>query len=303
MEALKKVLEPIDINSLISCMETLGYIGPQDVEINDIDSFFSKSSKSNNDKTNKIREHIILLILNRKIPELWFKTSKQWDQVRNELEQFIYNLKPGVPLKSVKQLAGRKYNYDFLFTFENGETVKIEFKFNVKSIDKYPEILSVTSNNFTKGVIYPDYFYDNYVQKLQREDTLTKEIYLKTIHKNKSNIPFFINLKQDNVLKAETNKSIKEYLQQLDFDFDNFKEKIKLQLDKVFMLWYNGTFYMDILHEHDVDVIEPVKIKNDNTIVVTTRNGATEYHLLLRWKNGNGILLPAWQVKIVRPKI
>jgi hypothetical protein len=280
---------------LIICMEE-----HENLTFNDISVFFDKSTKSDNDRTNKLREVIIQHILNKKIPKNWY-SSPQWFKVALRLKEFLKYFDGD--LKEVQIKAGRNYNYDFDFIFED-HVEKIEFKNGVKSINIYPEILSVSSNTFVKGLSYPEFFYDFYLPELTNHELPSKEYYLKNIHKSSVNHPFFIHLKEVDDFKVTVDKSINDYLQNfLDFDFDVFKEKMKHQLDKKFMLWENEQFYLDTLTQEDLDIIHEKHLKKGrngyNTLVIKTK-GKTEYHLLLRWKNHAGVLFPAWQIKLKR---
>jgi len=298
---------------LIGCMDKLGYIKEptienikeppvENIEISDIDVFFGKYTKSNNDATNKKRESIIKLILKDIIPKHWygFKDNiygKFWFNVAVELKNFV-KLLSKAELKMVEQKAGRNFNYDFLFTFKDKSEMKIEFKNGVKSIDEYPEILSVASNSFTKGITYAEYYYDTFLPDLENKPT--KEFYLKNIHKNMVDHPFFHRLKELDNFKPIVDVSINDYLQIIDFDFDAFEEKIKQQENKTFMLWKDGNFYLDRLNNLNVNKTYTLKKgKNGFTsIVIKDQNNTIEFHLLLRWKNHAGVLYPAWQIKL-----
>ena len=59
-----------------------------DLEFDDVAVFFGKFTKENNDKTNKIRENIILQILNNQIPKTWY-SSPEWFKVALRLKEFI----------------------------------------------------------------------------------------------------------------------------------------------------------------------------------------------------------------------
>ena len=67
------------------------------------------------------------------------------------------------------------------------------------------------------------------------------------------------------------------------------------------MLWKDGVFYLDFLTQGDIDIIPEIILKGGkngfNTIILNTKNNSC-YHLLLRWKNGKGVLNPAWQIGI-----
>ena len=273
-----------------------------DILFDDIIVFFDKFTKSNNDTTNKKREHIIESILNKKLQKEWY-SSPQWFMVALRLKEFVKLLNKGV-LINVELKAGRKFNYDFLFVFEN-EQVKVEFKNGVSKISEYPELLSVSSTTLVKGTTYPERFYDFYLSSLTEHELPTREFYLKNIHKDRVNHPFFIHLKEKDNFKVTVDESIDDYLENfLEFDFDAFKERLKSQIDKKFMLWKDEMFYLDSLTELDIAIIPEKNLKKGkggfyNTLVIKTQ-GKTEYHLLLRWKNHAGVLFPAWQIKLKR---
>jgi hypothetical protein len=277
---------------------------PDNLNFEDILYFFDSFPKDQNDLANKKRECIIKNILNKTLPKKWF-SSPQWFKIALGLKDFLKPLEVvhGDFVECI-QKAGRQFNYDFLFVFKN-ESVKIEFKHNVQTISKYPEILSVASNTFTKGLTYAEHFYDTYLTALTDLEPPSKEMYLKNIHKNKVNDPFFIELKKVTNAKITVDESIDDFLvNRLDFDYVEFKSRIKEQFDKVFLLFFNEQFFQEKLD--DSEIINELNFKKgrtdfNNTVILKT-TGKAEYHLLLRWKNHAGVLYPAWQVKYLLKK-
>jgi hypothetical protein len=273
-------------------------IEPDNIKFEDILVFFEKGTKSDNDRMNKLRELIIENILNNKLPKTWY-SSPQWFKVALRLKEFVKQLSPE-PLIKIEIKAGRNFNYDFLMFFKSGN-IKVEFKNGVKSLVDYPEILSVSSNTFVKGVSYAERFYDFYLSALSNEELPSKEFYLKNIHKNKVDHPFFKALKEVDDFKVTVDESIDDYLQNfLEFDYTAFKEKLKFQLDKKFMLWDGEQFILESLEQ--TEIIPEKHLKKGrtgfyNTLIIKT-TGKTEYHALLRWKNHAGVLFPAWQIKL-----
>ena len=70
----------------------------------------------------------------------------------------------------------------------------------------------------------------------------------------------------------------------------------------------DGHVYTDLLKKEELTLDQNVPIKHIggkdgkyNTIVYTTVE-KNEIHMLLRWKNGKGILFPAWQISIKNRK-
>jgi hypothetical protein len=288
-------MDPVSKEEL--CLDELGYIEPENITLGDILVFFEKGTKSDNDRNNKLRELIIENILNNKLPKKWY-SSPQWFKVALRLKEFMKQLSPE-PLLKVEIKGGRYFNYDFLMSFKSGD-IKVEFKNGVKSIADYPEILSVSSNTFVKGVSYAEHFYHNYLPMLTNHEVPTKDFYLKNIHKNVVKHPFFIHLKEVDTFKEPVDESIDDYIRHfLEFDFKAFQEKIKNQFDKKFMLWDCEQFHLESLMEEPIiPELHFKKGRNNLVNTVIIKAVTFEYHLLLRWKNHAGVLYPAWQIKV-----
>ena len=62
-------------------LEPIAYRGDK-IKINDINVFTYKN-RSNNDIDNKKRENIIVCIINKTIPEQYYKLSLRWHNLRN----------------------------------------------------------------------------------------------------------------------------------------------------------------------------------------------------------------------------
>lgn len=278
--------------------------------------FFKTFEKVNNDSINHLREVILYSIANKKVPDEWYERSKNWCVIRDSLFKFINTLKSDTTSEFIKFVlkAGRTNNYDFDCVFDDS-VVKLEFKYGCTKIEEYPEILSMSSDNFIKkdSMSYSEYFYDNFVDKLKElykvSEIPEKDYYLKNIHKSKDPHSFFIKLKEieenhKNEKKVLVDDSIDTYINEhLELDYSLIQSKLEnSQIGKKFMLWKGNRFYMDYLRDEEVKIKELSilkKNKNINTVVLKT-NCNTEYHMLLRWKNRLGILYPAWQIRIHR---
>ena len=274
------------MEELINCIEELGYTMPLNLNVN---VFFNKSKRNKSDSDNKMRELIIYNLLNKKITPY----SKKWVKIDNKLNGFI-NDNFESPLKEVVHKGGRNFKYDFLLSFENGKNVELEFKYGVNSLTKYPQIYQTRSNKFLKGESYPEYFYDHYKYF---EDTPKKQ-FLVSVYK-----PHFFHKE---VSKKDSLESISDYLENyLEFDFNSFKDMLKDQAKKKFMLYFNEEFYLDYLTDENININERFTLKLDrskkyfNTIIINSVDNSAEYHLLLRIKDTAG---PSWQVKFKRNK-
>ena len=80
-------------------------------------------------------------------------------------------------------------------------------------------------------------------------------------------------------------------------DLETIQTKIKeSQMYKHYFLWDLHQFHIDEFKEHDFANLTFIEIKNNNVIVLKTSTSI--FHLLLRWRNHKGILMPAWQISL-----
>lgn len=266
-----------------------------------INVFYEINKKKDNDNTNKIREEILFQLLEQKtIPKKWYK-NKQWFNLQQELFKCI-----GIATNDYKieKKGGRNYNYDFII-----DDKKIEFKYNSAKIDKCPQFLSISSNNFCKDEGYASFFYDNYIHKIAKLlslDLPKKDEYLKYIYNNNyEKLSFFKDIKaNEHLIKTEKNKIVKEsigeYLHNhLHLDIEKLNEVLKnKEENKYYLLYKNGSFKFDKIHENELEIVKIEKIKNNNCLILQTKSN-TKIGMLLRWKNHIGILYPAWQISLI----
>ena len=297
-------------------------------KISDVELFFKKGSKKDNDKENSIRENILskLHILqeeyinDKSYGTKWNLLKTKWLNVLHELYKEPYDK------IIVTKMAGRNYNYDFNVSYilENKvnhsssiitNVKKVEFKYNGKSIDKLPQFLQITENNGFIDNSYSEFYYYNYLQKhidlIDGLELLDKDTYLKLVKgTNYNSNKFFTSLKlaEDNQsikkqINILVNMSIKEYLEKYanTINIHNVYNTLNnSQSNKIFILWNNNEFYLDKL-DISSNIIYKT-IKNSNTIVLEDLDNCQEYHLLLRWKNHKGVLNPAWQISLKKIK-
>jgi hypothetical protein len=286
-----------------------------------IQLFKPTAVRANNDMNNKLREAFFLAC---RMPgnETIFEDPAYGSDCIDLREKFETKLKQLDEYDSyaIKQMAGRKYNYDFLLELEkSGEKkeIKLEFKFNAKSISAIPQFIQKNTTWELFDVKYHDHFYDGpYLTEILSLNDGTipvpvpvppKEEYMKHIMKTNYDChPFFQYLKET----EETNKgqkhtivkrSIADYLAQYahTIHIDVFKATIiETQSNKEYLLYDPKTcqFHLDRMDMTDVDSLKFDRIERKNTIVLKTEKN--EYHLLLRWKNHQGILNSAWQVSV-----
>ena len=129
-----------------------------------------------------------------------------------------------------------------------------------------------------------------------------KSEYLKLIVNHNHNIHPMFKLFHDrkyfhkNKKDFIVNKSIRSYLDKYShtLDLDILSEMImSRQYNKVFVLWDLQKFHIETIDQEKF--VSVVGIEGNSLIVKTPTR---KYKLLLRWKNDNGVLNPAWQISI-----
>jgi hypothetical protein len=280
-----------------------------------IELFYKKGSvKANNDAENKIREDVLVLLENELPPE--YAADEKWRNLYTNFHETLRTLCPSdyARVKIVKK-GGRTFNYDFDVIYFNSENVeihqvKLEFKHNSKKIDKIPQILSLQDRfGLVDAISYSEHYYtlylDAYLAAIEYTgDKPTLQEYIALV----SGIapekhPMFMHMRAAKA-NAAVKESIHTYLNAYvsKFKVDEFTKKlVESQANKYFLLWDLSQFHIDTLSAEELTIkdvlLKPTK-KQTNTIIA--RSTTSEYHLLLRWRNHNGILNPAWQVKITR---
>lgn len=278
-------------------------------EVNDIELFYKITEREKNDKGNKVRELILENI--SKLPNSFLNNDKygdKWNEVRSKWIDVI-----NLPNFSITRKAGRKNNYDF--DVVSGDTkMKVEFKYNCKSIDKLPQFLSLGSNSDIFDVSYAEYFYDNYLPEMLNvlsieSEIPSKEFYKKKVHSADYDIhPMFKEL-HNKIKKTneETNEKINKIVNDSitmflksnykKIDLELLETRLAKSLDKVYIMWdvSSRTFYKEELKD-EFNNFKVKNIKNNNTIIVSSSD--IDYKLLLRWRNNKGVLYPAWQISL-----
>ena len=290
-----------------------------------------------NDSSNKIREKILVETLRGNTEqftndpvhkEAWSTFIAAAKNVLKDLAKYI-NIDSYYKIE-VESKGGRSKNIDLLLTFfiHGQEPIKIslEFKFNATCVKDIPEWFNPAANKDFHNISYAEFYYDNYLAQLRdiykiKVPLPPKEEYVRNIHSNTPKGEFLIaldaadRLDSPNRKKPATNGPLSKlannlYIQSSGIFVKKVKDQTKLDVitkefqrandDKVFLLYCTGKFYLDSISPDELIAKSVVGIKNDNTLVIQTAEENTQHHMLLRWKNHNGILFPAWQVKLVR---
>ena len=298
----------------------------KDLEMDDIDVFYTPNTKNKNDETNKRREDIIVGIGNGEIDQTWFDENEQWSNLKDEIKNFeTINAPEHYDKTKWEKKAGRKYKYDFELNYLHNEKVvktrKIEFKNNVLSVKGCPQFVSPT--NPSKYILseqsYEELFYKNFLpqicEKYGREMPL-KEEYLKQINSNKSvcladaQSKYYRGCKKSsqyssqeediefyNFCKEVSKQSINEFFKLCELDCDTLNEYLQSsQKGKEYMMYHNGKIHHEIVDIDDYTIDPSSIIKSSPSFKGKTVSGK-KINILFRWKNGAGIAFPAFQIK------
>jgi hypothetical protein len=296
-------------------------INPQSIHAFDI------STRQDNDKNNKTREGVVGAFINNKIPAGYFDLMPIWCNLRQSIFNFIDQLS-GAPYESAACIhkAGRKHNYDFglklLYKDGVSKSFKVELKFNASSISKAPQFVSPMKPSqyliHVNGLSYEDHYYDNYLSPLLSTVGLPipdKSAYLTQIHstspacmkeaqelyykgckpsskftKNPEDIAFYT------LANQLSRESIQSFIQDTELDSTLLsKYLMESQQDKVYMLYHNKTFILQHNNMDDYVIDTVTKNAPKYRYECTSKNGK-KMNVLLRWKNGNGIAFPAFQI-------
>jgi len=296
---------------------------PASMSVSDITTFFTTSTRAENDATNKVREEVLKLLCNPpkeylEHPEFgnsWHIVCSAWNDELKKIGE-----ETGVPeytSTQIKVKGGRKFNYDGNVMYCNGTKVvatrTIEFKNGGTNISGIPQFLSLPVGNRLFTETYDEFYYKKYLDKyIACDSDITEakpslEIYLKKVKSTRYEItPFFAQIKarelffekeKNDIVNASISHYLSEYAKEI--DIKSLSEKIKAsQTNKIFLLWSKGKFCSDKISEEEMSDMKYHSIKNGNVLEI--KSGNTIYGLLLRWRNHKGILNPAWQISMKR---
>lgn len=276
----------------------------------------SIQSKPNNDINNKTRENIIGSIINERVPTDYYIINK-WSHMKTEIKKYVNLLHDGKAYKNIKceHKGGRGTSYDFMFIFSYDDNsqkhVKVELKFNALSIDDAPQFVSPAKpSRFMKNaenISYEEFFYNNYLPTLSKASGLSmpsKQEYISTINSNK---PLCMEAykslyKTDATFNGLANeqyrKSVRSYVERTELDIELLTEYLtKTQRDKYYMLYdtNKNEFILEKAVMDDYKIESVSKHPKKYSYECKSKSGK-KLNVLLRWKNGNGIAFPAFQI-------
>lgn len=284
-------------------------------------SAFTVSTKSLNDKNNTLRERIIGAIINKQIPENFYTTSDKWTALKQEINNYITviagPIEPGDTV-SCEHKGGRQFHYDFGLIINETSDLHIELKFNATQMSDAPQFVSPMYPSKYTTTSFESLYFDSYLPLIAVQGKLelpNREIYMKEIHNNKpacmkayqeryykgcqgsskftndeSDILFYQNCKE------QSKSCIAEFISTTELDLETLSTYLKsTQQNKIYMLYKDDKFHVDHVNMDNYELISYEKQPSKSRFVATSKTGQ-KIIILLRWKNGNGIAYPAFQI-------
>jgi len=312
-------IKPIDRTELLKKNTDIVY-NNQKLTYKSIDTFYRISKKDENDIDNKTRESIICAIINNKIPYEYFRLDARWLKLKHAINIYCKKLLSEDEWKNITKTEvihkggrGNNYDMDIIFYKQNEiyKQLKLEFKFNSKKIEDNPQFSSPMYPSQYMSGSYEDYFYDNYLPQICEIAELPipdKDVYFKQIHneKPKCMLEFKKKYKNDDIFNKKcreiSRKSIYEFIENNDLNTGKLREYLlESQKDKKYMLYYNGSFYLEEPDMDNYKIQSFTKNPKLNSFICISEDG-TKLKVLLRWRNGNGIAFPAFQISVYSKK-
>ena len=300
---------------------------PSWLNISDIDcinAFTNQNSRSNNDAFNKVRETIIVESINNKINPKWMDDTR-WKDLKSSLNSYIGSIcsNHNINYDNTTNIqcslrAGRKYNHDFSIIINSSREFNVEFKFNADDISDTPQFVSpmkpsqYLSNSFEefswKNILEP--ISTKFSLSLPELDTYKKEVnspspdclklYQEKYYKGCSKSSKYSGEDKDiafyNFCKNLNKVKLEEFINNTELDIIKLSDYlIESQQDKHYMLYKNGSITYQTNNSEDYKIVSYNKDAKRHRYIGTTQTGK-KIKILLRWKNGNGIAYPAFQI-------
>lgn len=295
------------------------------IKYSNINSFLLSQRKSN-DKNNKIREVVISAIVNNIIPNEYYTYSMRWKSLRKKVLDYILTLVKMkhsdlqiVNIKSVIR-AGRCYNYDFTFIINDLYEFNIELKFNADTLEDTPQFVSPMKPSQYLTHSYEEFYYTHYINKLSLFGNLPipdKNIYLNEINSPsplcmkdyqskyyrgcKQSSQYSGNIEDINFYEKSkdlSKESIQRFMECSDLDINKLSSYLlSSQHEKYYMLYKDNEFHLEIVDMNNYRLISCEKYPEKSYYLARSLSGK-KIKILLRWKNGNGIAFPSFQISL-----
>jgi len=293
----------------------------------DIVHFKETFGRGGNDDANDKREDIVIMMLNNRVPQDFVEYDIMWGILTERVRECVHNIIMSEGIKLMNHIefvraGGRGKHYDIEMVGDGKVQLKIEFKHGASDVLETPQFVSPMKPSQYMTSSFEDDYYNNYLPKIVENDPQLivpeKDIYMKQIHNNepKCMIDFqnkyyagcerssqFTNKDEDKEFYNKCNETsktaIKEFLSRDDVELCHEALStyfIKTQ-EKVYLMYKDGQFRSQRIDPNEFVIDTYVKEPENYRFVVKTKTGK-KLHILLRWKNGNGIAFPAFQISL-----
>jgi hypothetical protein len=206
----------------------------------------------------------------------------------------------------------------------------VEFKFNAAKVSDTPQFVSPMKPSQYLSASYEEYFYDKYLMSINEAAAGASAAaaipdraeWLKQIHNNApvcvkhlqdkyyagcANSSQFTNAADDiafyELCKKVSTESIRAFISEHDLDIVKLTKYLRESQDgKTYMLFQPAsafapapTITLQRVDPADYNIVSCVKNPKKSRYECETQSGK-KINVLLRWKNGNGIAFPAFQI-------
>jgi hypothetical protein len=293
----------------------------------DIHLFFGPSARGKNDDTNDKREEMLVMISNNRVPQEFIEAEPLWGQISTNLNKCLDNRLKDEKISlaivnhyEYRRAGGRGKHHDIDLIGDCKVLLKLEFKYGACEVSETPQFVSPMKPSQYMNISFEEFFYEHYLPKIVEGVGLTvpkKDIYMKQIHSNKpeslleiqnkyyagcknsksqytgnaEDIEFYTRCKE--VSKCAITKFIEQ--DGLVLDTDALTKYFLETQDKVYILCKDGEFRSQRIATREFVIKTCVTEPANFRFIVTTETGKKLY-ILLRWKNGNGVAFPAFQI-------
>lgn len=344
------------VPTIVSVLEQLSISNPEQApKETELDSLVKvwtvKCEKAKNDETNRLREKMLIDIINNtaewnatlaKITNLDPEnpTREKLCGLANELRAAIRAIHPGFNItEHILTGIGGRQTKDFIIKSKSADggqvlgTNPVEFKFGAKSLADVPQLYQVgASSLLAEPGTTPEFaakFFDALLPKLQElglrltpETQIDKPTYLKLVYQPDANKhPFFKWLKSE----LSTNPGLADQIKILNHTISsqylsdigqiiNTRELYRRTiacLNKDYILWDPKGFKAHVIKSAvppdgqepsnitDLRPITNTKTQQTLSVEYSIPGISHKFSLRLCWKNGNGLLFPAWKIGVI----
>ena len=301
---------------------------PIQIKKEDISHFIEASDRGGNHDANDKREAIIVMMLNERVPQEFIEYDPRWGlystRVRDCVDERIKS--EGVALINhveFTRAGGRGKHHDIELIGDGKVLLKIEFKNGANEVLDTPQFVSPMNPSQYMTISFEIFWYHNFLPKIVEGTGLTvpeKDIYMKQIHSNQPTdecmraiqIMYYkgcprssqySGLPEHEALYKKCNDlskyAITKFLERDDVALlhDALSAYFVNTQEKVYLLYKDGEFRSQRINPNEFVIDTYVKDPAKFRFIVRTKTGKKLY-ILLRWKNGNGVAFPAFQISL-----